>query len=189
MPDIRMFIQKRTYPTFVTVLSVKLQGKFHHLAIRIICRHVFPEAHLTVLLLTGGHTSFRHELHQQNTPGMFSGLHHEDAPGKITALQGVLSEESQRLYLGNIGIQKNKRNVLFLQPAAKCLGHIEILWDNDHPVRLFIPNALGGSGKRTTFKLVIILRNQRKVEIAPIKNTLLQTFFHAGPISIPVVVG
>ena len=135
-----------------------------------------PEAHLTVLLLTGGHTSFRHKLHQQNTSGVFSGLHHEDAPGKITALQGVLSEESQRLYLGNIGIQKNKGNVLFLQPAAKCLSHIEILWDNDHPVRLFIPNALGGSGKRTTFKLVIILRNQRKVEIAPVKDTLLQPF-------------
>ena len=66
---------------------------------------------------------------------------------------------------------------------------IEILWDNDHPVRLFIPNALGGSGKRTTFKLVIILRNQRKVEIAPVKDTLLQTFFHVGPISISVVIG
>ena len=114
MPDVRMFIQKCTYPAFVSVLSVKLQGKLHYFAIRIICRHVFPETHLAVFLLTGGHTPFRHELHQQNAPGVSAGLHHEDAPGKITTLQGILSEESQRLYLGNIGIQKDKWNVLFL---------------------------------------------------------------------------
>ena len=150
--------------------------------------HVMPEASLTVRLLLGADVSVLELLHHHDFLLLRRDEHHH-AGGEVATLEGVLTEERQRLQVGQVGVEQNEGHAALGQLIGKVTCHLQLCRHNNDAINLLCQTIGSGLDERRGVETLVVEYAQRDVEVATVLCGGLHALFYLVPVGLAVVLG